>query len=421
MTATAEIIAIGSELTWGMSLDTNSHWLSLRLAEMGIEVAYHTTVADTLPGIVDALDHAATRADLVIVTGGLGPTADDLTREAMATMAGVELVVDDSSLTHIEGMFQRRGRTMPERNRVQALFPQGSSPIPNPHGTAPGIWLERPASPERGATLYIALPGVPREMKPLFDEAIRPRLAERFGTGLYVIHKTLRCYGAGESRIEEQLGDLTRRGRAPEVGITASEATISLRVTAKGRSREEADALALKDIHFIHQQLGDIVFGAEEDELQTTVARLLSQRNKTLATAESCTGGLVGHLLTEVSGISAHYLGGVVSYSNAAKTELLGVPAELIERHGAVSPEVAQAMATGCRARFGSDLSVGITGIAGPGGGTETKPVGLVYVGLAHEGGIDIAEYNWAAERSSVKLRSAKTALNLVRLCLLKP
>ena len=410
----AEVVSIGSELTSGRSLDTNSHWLSQRLGEAGIPVCFHSTVADDLKDMLSVFQIAVDRADLIVVTGGLGPTADDLTREALARLAGVELVFHPSALEHIRAMFERRGRKMIESNRQQAYFPAGGTPIPNPRGTAPGIWLEVDNRP------IVCLPGVPAEMRGMLEEWALPRIRRRFGSDRVIVHRTLRCYGGGESAIEERLGDLTQRGRQPEVGITASEATISLRITAAADSSEEA-RLAIEPVaQQIYHLLGELVFGEDDDELQTVVARLLAERDCTLSTAESCTGGLVGHLLTEVPGMSRHFLGGVVAYSNEAKSHFLGVPPELIQTHGAVSPQVAAAMATGCRDRFGSDLALGITGIAGPDGGTPEKPVGLVYVALAHAGGVEPGEYNWSAGRSSVKLRSARTALNLVRLQLRK-
>jgi nicotinamide-nucleotide amidase len=409
-----EILSIGTEIATGQNLDTNSQWLSLRLAEAGIPVHFHTTVDDDLEDNVAVFRLAAARANLVICTGGLGPTADDLTREALAKAAGVELVHDEASFASIREMFAKRNREMPERNKLQALFPAGATPIPNPNGTAPGIWLEI------GDSLFVCLPGVPREMFAMFTDWVLPRLRERFGGGQTIVYRILRSFGSGESHIEAMLGDLIRRGRDPEVGITASEATISLRIIASGATHADAYAKTVPDAAFIRQRLGDLVFGEDDDELQTVVGKLLAEQGKTVATAESCTGGLIGHLLTEVPGSSRYYVGGAVVYSNALKTTLAGVPAAMIEQHGAVSPQVAEALARGCRERFGADYGIGVTGVAGPDGGTPTKPVGLVYVGLAHAGGAEVAVYNWPAERSAVKLRSAKTALNVLRLHLLK-
>lgn len=405
----AEIFSIGSELTWGKNLDTNAQWLSQRLAENGIFVAFHTTVSDDMDDMIRSLAIACQRTDFVILTGGLGPTLDDLTREAVAKVMGVSLELDPDSLATIEGMFTRRGRTMPERNRVQAMFPKGTRPIPNPCGTAPGIFAEHDGA------LIACLPGVPSEMKEMFAQSVLPEALRRFGGGKAYVSRTIRCYGAGESAIEEMLGDLTRRGRQPEVGITASEATISLRIFAEGTTPEEARAKADVDASEIYAKLGKLIYGEEDETLQAVVVRLLTQRKQTVATAESCTGGLVGNLITDIPGSSDVYPGGIVSYSNAAKNKFLGVPNELLETVGAVSPEVASAMATGARKVFGADYGLGITGIAGPGGGTETKPVGLVYIALAHADGVEVTQYNWSSSRTSTKLRSAKAALQLLR------
>ena len=289
------------------------------------------------------------------------------------------------------------------------MFPKGTNPIPNAWGTAPGILAER------NGKLIVCLPGVPKEMMPMFGASVLPLLSER-RTGRIVVTHSLHCFGGGESAIEAMLGDLTKRGRWPEVGITASEATITLRITAAGEDQRAIQLAVEKDAKFIREKLGDLVYGENEESLQSVVGRLLLRSKKTLSTAESCTGGLVGHLLTEIPGISRSYLGGVVSYSNEAKSDLIGVPPDLIAKFGAVSPEVAEAMALGCRQRFQSDLAIGITGIAGPDGGTEAKPVGLVYVSVNHQGGTKTVKYDWPGDRSSIKIRSARTALNLVRL-----
>ncbi|MFO0947555.1 MAG: competence/damage-inducible protein A [Planctomycetota bacterium] len=409
----AEILSIGSELTSGANLDTNARWLSVRLCEAGFPVGFHTTIGDDLDVNIDTFKIALRRANIILATGGLGPTADDLTRDALAKVAGAELELHQPSLDFIESLFRSRKREMPPSNRVQAMFPRGAIVIPNPNGTAPGIWMEM------GDRIVVCMPGVPREMYAMFNEWVMPRLKEKFGSTRAIVRRTFRCFGAGESQIEAKLGDLTSRHRQPEVGITASQATISLHIVATAPTPEEAFAATEPDAKFIREQLGDLVVGEGDAELQSVVAQLLQEKGKTLSTAESCTGGLVGHLLTEIPGISASYMGGVVSYSNTAKMDLLGVPAELLEKHGAVSAEVAEAMAAGCRKRFQTDLAVAITGIAGPDGGTPEKPVGLVFVSLAHEDGFKTVRFIWGKDRSFTKVCSAKTALNLVRLRLI--
>jgi len=408
----AEIVAIGTELVTGQTLDTNSAWLSRRLAAAGIVVRWHTTLADDVQENVAALRIACQRADLVLITGGLGPTQDDLTRQVLAELAGVPLVLHQPSLDRIQDFFRRRGRSMPERNRLQALHPAGSEVLPNPRGTAPGIWMHI------GQVLLVALPGVPGEMMPMFEEQVLPRLRAHAPAGVLLIRK-LNCYGAGESAIEERLHDLLQRGRVPEVGITASDATISLRILARAPTLEQAQDLIAPIEAEIRRRLGPLLFGADEEELQHAVARLLHQRQQSLACAESVTGGLVASKLTQVPGISKHFLGGLVAYTDAIKATLLGVPRDLLERYGAVSAPVAEAMARAARDRFGADIAVSTTGYAGPEGGTQSDPVGTVYVGLACAKGVFHRRQVWIGERTDIQSRAAKDALDLVRLYLL--
>lgn len=409
-----EILSIGSELTSGQNLDTNSQWLSRRLAEVGIPVGWHTTIADDLDANVAAFRIATERAELVIATGGLGPTQDDLTRDALGRLADGELVLHEESLARIRSMFATRGRTMPERNRVQALFPPGAEAIANDRGTAPGIWMPV------GQALLVAMPGVPSEMYAMFETYVKPRLLQLgFGGGVLVQRK-INCFGSGESALEEKLLDLTRRGHVPEVGITVSDATISLRILARAPNAAEAAAQAAPVEQIIRERLGDMVFGVEDEELQDAVIRLLGEKRLTLATAEGVTAGLVAQRLGGVPGASAWFRGGVVAYDNRLKVELLAVPQALIEEHGAVSAAAAEAMAVGCRARLRTDLAVSTVGIAGPGGGSPEKPIGLIYAGLAWEGGVTSQSFSWIGTRQEVQSRTAKLALNKVRLHLLR-
>jgi nicotinamide-nucleotide amidase len=406
----AEIISIGSELTSGQNLDTNTQWLSRRLAEIGIPTGFHTTVADDLADNVAVFAQAIQRAELVIATGGLGPTLDDLTREAIAAAAGVELVLHAESLQHIQAMFAQRRRVMPERNQVQALLPAGAEAIFNRSGTAPGIWMRV------GNSLVIAMPGVPSEMFVMYSEQVQPRLLQAGMGGSVLVQRKINCFGAGESAVEEKIADLTRRGHVPEVGITVSDATISLRVLARAASLAEAQTQIAPVEKTIRERLGSLVFGVEDEELQDAVIRQLTEKRLSLSTAESVTGGLVAARLTSVPGASAVFRGGIVAYDNRIKTELLGVPSDLIVEHGAVSPQVVQAMAVACRIHFRSDLAVSTVGIAGPGGSTADKPVGLVYAGLAWEGGSSTHSWSWLGTRTEVQSRTAKLALNLLRL-----
>jgi nicotinamide-nucleotide amidase len=412
----AEIIAIGSELASGQSLDTNSYWLSQQLTALGITIAFHTTLGDVLEDHLAVFENACTRADIVVMTGGLGPTQDDLTREALAQCAGVPLVEDAECLAAIAAMFARRNRVMSERNRVQALFPRGATPLPNPVGTAPGIWMQVDRA------TVACLPGVPHEMKLMFRDQVVPRLRQSGLVNLITVHRKINLFGKGESEIEAQAMDLTARGRVPDVGITAHDSTISFRITATAPTEEEARLLIEPTAKLIYVRFGSLVVGEGSDDVPEAVAAELAAANATLATAESCTGGVVAQMITAIPGVSQSYLGGVVSYANEAKIEFLGVPSALIDNHGAVSPQVAAAMAEGVRTRLGADLGLATTGVAGPSGGTPEKPVGLVYLGLATSKGTQTRRLDIGSDqpRDIIQRRSSKAALNWVRLTLLE-
>lgn len=411
----AEIVAIGSELVSGQSLDTNSQWLSRALGALGVSVRFHTSIGDDLAENVGAFRVALGRADLVVTSGGLGPTQDDLTREALAEVAGVGLVEHAESLAAIAAMFARRNRPMAERNRVQALLPEGADPLPNDRGTAPGVWLLV------GKSRVACLPGVPNELKAMFEREVVPRLVA-LGAGVRVIvHRKINLFGWGESEVEAKALDLTARGRVPEVGITVSEATISFRVSADAETEGEALALIEPTLATIRERYGPLIVGEGDEDVVDALARELRRAGTTIAVAESCTGGLISAALTAIPGISEHFPGGVVSYADAAKVGLLGVSASLIASVGAVSAEVAEAMASGVRDRFGAGVGLAVTGIAGPGGGSPEKPVGLVYLGLATaDGAVKSLKLELGPEqpRDVIRRRSAKYAMNWARLAI---
>jgi nicotinamide-nucleotide amidase len=350
----------------------------------------------------------------VLITGGLGPTQDDLTREALARVAGVELVFDQPSFDLIAAMFSRRGRIMPERNRVQALFPSGAEPIRNDRGTAPGVWMRI------GEAVVAAMPGVPTEMYHMFETQVLPLLQQLGLSSGVLVQRKINTFGTGESHVEQKLFDLTRRDHVPEVGITASDAIISLRIFGRGTSPEAALAQIEPIERIIRERLGDLVFGTGDEDVQHALLGLLAAKRKTLSAAEGVTGGVVGEQITSVPGASAWFRGGIIAYDNRLKVDLLGVPQELLDDRGAVSAEVAEAMAAGCRTRLGTDLAVSTVGVAGPADGGADRPVGLVHVGLAWEGGASSASFSWIGTRAEVQRRTARLALNRARLHLLR-
>jgi nicotinamide-nucleotide amidase len=412
----AEVISIGDELTSGQRLDTNTQWLSERLGEVGIRVLYHTTVADDLAANVRVFREAAERADVVVASGGLGPTADDLTREVLAQLTNSELVLREDVVEHIRALFARFGRTMPEKNTVQALFPAGSHMIPNPTGTAPGIALEVPRVTGRPCRVY-ALPGVPSEMFRMWADTVGPELANLSGAPQVIRHRRIKCFGLSESELEGRLPDMIRRGRSPSVGITVSAATITLRITAQGASDAECRTQMEPTVATIYDCLGNVVFGEEDDELEDVVMRLLEQRRLTLATVEWGTGGLVAHRLHEASPEGQHFVGGLIAPNQSSLTRLLGVPAEFITEHTPVSAEVVEAMARGCRERLGTDLALAVSQFPLP-ATKETTPQRL-FIALASATEVIPRSVPHFGSPDILTTRAAKQALNLVRLALL--
>lgn len=407
----AEIIAIGTEITSGAKLDTNSQWLSQRLAELGIPTRYHTSVSDDMDANVEVFRTAIERADVVLITGGLGPTQDDLTRQALAAALGVELYEDAASLAAIADIFSRRGRTMPASNHIQAKFPLGSNPLPNPVGTAPGIWCETQRSGRRTCQLA-AFPGVPTEMKRMFKEQVEPRLAGE----TCIRRATINCFGLGESQTEELLGDLTRRGADPEVGITAHDATISLRIIAQGESPEVCQRKIAAVTGEIHRQLSDYIFGVELEEPEHIVARLLNHQSATVAVAEAATGGNLVQRLVEVPDGDAVTRGGLVLTSHSDRRQLLG----LNETTGplttaAAGHQHASQLAIAVRSHFDCDYGIAVTPWGTVPLDNGQPPVATAWVAVADD------EQSWSLEARQTgnpaifAARTAKAALDLLR------
>ena len=404
----AEIIAVGSELLTPDRLDTNSLFLTEELNAIGIEVVRKTVIGDNRDLLAEAFRDALNRVPLIISSGGLGPTEDDLTRETVANLLGRKLRRNDAILRYIEGRFRSLGREMPEVNVRQAMVPEGAEILENPRGTAPGLWLED------AGRVVVLLPGPPRELKPLFREQVLPRL-ERRVSGVRLYSRELRVTGLGESHVEQRILPIYKR--FPEVQTTILAAPGETQIHLRFWTDDSARAKKMLDeiVQGFEIALADRIFSQDGRSLEEVVAEQLTLNNATIAAAESCTGGLLAQRLTSIAGSSSYFLGGVVCYSNELKTAWADVPAEMIAAKGAVSPEVAVALAEGIRRRVGSTFGVGITGIAGPGGGSDEKPVGTVHVAIAHAGGIKERGTRFPGDRESIRWQASQIALDLVR------
>jgi len=410
----AEIIAVGSELLTPDRLDTNSLFLTSELNKLGIRVIHKAVVGDAREEMRSSFRHALDRADVVVSSGGLGPTDDDRTRETVAELLGRKLRRDEALLRHIQERFRRSGRVMAEINVRQAMVPEGATILPNPRGTAPGLWLEA------GGHILILLPGVPRELRAMFEEEVKPRLA-RLGSSERLFTRDLRVTGLAESEVEQRVSPLYAVYPETETTILATAAGIQLHPRAWSSDAAKAEAQLDEMSERMALALGEYLYSAHGEMLEEVVARVLTENRATIAVAESCTGGMLAQRLTNVPGSSAYFIGGVVCYSNDVKTSVAGVPAELIESKGAVSSEVALALADGIRKRMGATLGVGVTGIAGPGGGTPEKPVGLVYIGIADECGAREKSFRFLGDRDQIRQRATQAALDMVRRYFLFP
>jgi len=403
----ASIVSIGNEILSGQTADTNASYLCGRLVSMGMPVVTSYTIGDDVDAIVRVLKLGIEDADVVIVTGGLGPTDDDVTREAIAKMLGRELELKEDLLKEIKEFFASRNREMSQKNVAQAYLPAGVESLANKIGTAPGIAVE-----VQGKWIF-ALPGVPSEMKMMFKESVHGRL-ERICGGQVIVVRKLRCFGAGESNIAEMLGDLMERGRNPLINCTAKDGVITLSIVGVADRKNEAEQMVEHQEQVLRDRLGELVFGSDDETLAEAVGKKLSATGRTIVVAESCTGGLLGKLLTDVPGSSKYFIGGWITYSNEAKVNELGVDAVVIEKYGAVSEQVCADMARGAREKAGTDFAIAITGIAGPDGASEQKPTGLVYISIDSVDGCRTRRFVLPGERVSVRLRTAQTALNLL-------
>lgn len=408
----AEILAVGTEILLGDIVNTNAQYIAKRLADLGISVYHHSVVGDNEERLFNSYKLAFERADIVIATGGLGPTKDDLTKEIGAKYFGKKLILHEESLNYIKEFFERLGRPMGDSNIKQAYMPEGAVILPNSNGTAPGCIIDE------NNKILVMLPGPPKEMIPMFENHVVPYLG-KFSDSI-LVSKVLRVAGLGESTMAEMVEDIIEGSTNPTVAPYAKDFESILRITANGKTKEEAEKLIIPVEEEIRKRLGDNVYAEGENTLENVVGEMLLNKNLTIATAESCTGGLLAGTLVNYPGISAVFLEGAVTYSNEAKMKRLKVKAETLEKYGAVSEETAREMAEGIAKAAETDIGISVTGIAGPGGGTFEKPVGLVYVGLYIKGKVSVKKFNFPRDRQYVRNRTVMSTLDWLRRELLK-
>ena len=408
----AEIIAVGSELLTPYRMDTNSLFLTEQINQLGVEIVFKSVVGDDLARLVAAAQHALFRSEIVVFTGGLGPTEDDLTREAVAEALGVSLHRDEAVLASIEQRFAARGWKMSPNNAKQADVLEGATVLPNPNGTAPGQWMS--GKFDGRERIVILLPGPPHELKPLFEAECRERLRSKVPPA-FLATRVLKVAMLGESQVDARVAPIYKRFGEVQTTILAGPGEIQLHFKSRAATMESAQAGVDEAADAVEEELDDAVYSRNGESLEQIVGYWLQMRNATVAVAESCTGGLLGERITSVSGSSRYFAGGAIVYSNAVKTDLAGVPADMIERHGAVSREVAAALAEGIRYRCEASFGVGITGVAGPTGGTPQKPVGLVFHALASDSGTEVIERNFPGDRKRIRWFATTLALDMVR------
>ena len=408
MSHTAELIAVGTELLLGNIANTDAQMISEGLSQLGINVYYHTVVGDNPQRVRDAVEIARKRADILITTGGLGPTCDDLTKVAIAQAFGKELVFHEESAQRIRDRFAALGRPITENNYQQAMIPEGATVLPNDWGTAPGVAFQA------DGTHVLLLPGPPRECEMMFRHRAVPYL-KALSDGV-IVSRTIKTFGIGESAAEAKLRDLMNALHNPTLAPYAKPTGTELRITAHAQTEEEALSLIVPIEEQVKERLGDVVIGVDVSSLEEVCLALLKEKGLTVGTAESCTGGLIAKLLTDLPGSSAVFRGGVVSYCDGVKAGALGVSYDLLDQYGAVSAQVAEAMALGAREALGCDIALSATGVAGPDSDDRGNPVGLVYLGIAWAGGCHVAVYQGGkVERERIRRQSAQTALDLLR------
>ena len=410
----AEIVSVGTEILLGEILDTNTHYLSDRLPAIGLDLYFHSTVGDNLQRLVDTIEHGLQRSDVIIITGGLGPTEDDLTREAIAEALGEQMFVDEDAARALRAFFESRGVAFAQRNLKQTMLIPSATAIPNPRGTAPGWWVET-TRPDGGDRIIVSLPGPPAEMQRMWEIEVEPKLREAAGGGV-LITRTLKTVGVGESTIDEMISPLLKSSN-PSIGVYAKADGVHVRIAAKAHTPQAARALILPVEEEARRVLGQIVWGADGDTLEGAVGQMLRERGLTVATMESCTGGLLASTITDVSGSSDYFKGGYVAYSARLKMSL-GVSADLIDRHGVISSEVAQEMARAARDNLDADYGVGVTGIAGP-DEVEGHPPGAMHIAVHDGHQAQPVSYTFYQGREATKRRAVTTALLLLRRALL--
>lgn len=404
-----EIVATGTELLLGEIINTNTPFLSQKLNELGFDVLYHSTVGDNRKRMTQVLDNALQRSDVIITSGGLGPTQGDITKEVTAQLLDRPLFLHEASVTHITALFAKRKLPMTDSNLRQAMIPQGAIVIENELGTAPGVILEH------NNKIIIHLPGPPKELECMFEHAVIPYLKNRFNSQGAIVSRILHTSGIGESSLEEKIKEFILSQSNPTIALLARQGEIIVRLTAKGTTEKEANDLIDTLEEQLRQKIADYIWGLDNDTIEAIIGEILTEKQLTVALAESCTGGLTTSRITDISGSSAYLMGSIVCYTNKIKTDFIGVTPQVLLEYGAVSQQTACLMAAGIREKFATSIGIGITGIAGPTGATPTKPVGTVFIAIDGPGGIQCQHHTFNGQRTEIKYRISQTALHMLR------